>query len=143
MKKVPDVVKEPIFLKFVEHYAKKFKESNGFGMWLHEYKDMEKKGLFAPKILRTFYIQICTDRFDLGFIRDDAIWYICSQAVDAANTYIDERVNSIYRIVLITGEQAEDEDGDPYTELTYEEAKEICQALNEEAEEELFKMQKI
>ena len=26
MKKVPEVVKEPIFLKFVEHYAKKFKE---------------------------------------------------------------------------------------------------------------------
>ena len=32
MKKVPEVVKEPIFVKFVEHYAKKFKESNGFGM---------------------------------------------------------------------------------------------------------------
>ena len=143
MKKVPEVVKEPIFLKFVEHYTKKFKEHNGFGRWLHEYEDMDSKGLFAPKILRTFYIQLCTDKFDLGFIRDEAVWHICSQAVDAANAYIDERVNSIYRIVLITGEQAEDEDGDPYTELTYEEAEEICRALNEEAEEELFKMQKI
>ena len=104
---------------------------------------MEKKGLFSPRILRTFYIQICTDRFDLGFIRDEAVWHICSQAVDAAKTYIEERVNSMYKIVLITGEQAEDEDGDPYTELTYEEAQEICQALNEEAEEELFKMKKL
>ena len=34
-------------------------------------------------------------------------------------------------------------DGDPYTDLSYEEAKEICQALNEEAEEELFKIKRI
>ena len=33
MKKVPEVVKEPKFFKFVDYYAKKFKESNGFGMW--------------------------------------------------------------------------------------------------------------
>lgn len=143
MKKIPDVVKEPIFLKFVEHYAKKFREQNGFGRWLYEYQDMEQKGLFSPRILRSFYIQICTDKFDLGFIRDEAVWHICSQAVDAANNYIDERVNSLYNIVLITGEIAEDEDGDAYSELTYEEANEICQALNEEAEEELFKIKKI
>ena len=104
---------------------------------------MEQKGLFSPRILRSFYIQICTDKFDLGFIRDEAVWHICSQAVDAANNYIDERVNSLYNIVLITGEIAEDEDGDAYSELTYEEANEICQALNEEAEEELFKIKKI
>lgn len=143
MKRVPEIVKEPIFLKFVEYYAKRFKEQNGFGRWLHEYEDMEAKGLFAPKILRTFFIQIHIGTFDLGFIRDDAIWYICSQAVDAAKTYIDERVNSVYRLILVTGEQAEDEDGDPYTDLSYEEAKEICQALNEEAEEELFKIERI
>ena len=143
MKKVPEIVKEPIFLKFVEHYAKRFRARNGFGRWLHEYQDMEAKGLFSPKILRAFYIQICTDKFDLGFIKDEAVWYICSQAVDAAKAYIEERVNSTYRIVVLTGEQAEDEDGDPYTDLTYEEAVEICQALNEEAEEELFKIQKI
>lgn len=138
MRKVPEVVKEPIFLKFVEHYAKKFKEQNGFGMWLHEYREMEAQGLFKPRVLRAFYIQICTDKFDLGFIKDDAIWHICSQAVDATKSYIDERVNSMYRIILVTGEQVEDEDGDPYTELTYEEAEEICKALNDEAEEELF-----
>ena len=36
MKRVPEIVKETIFLKFVEYYAKRFKEKNGFGRWTHE-----------------------------------------------------------------------------------------------------------
>ena len=38
MKRVPEIVKEPIFLKFVEYYAKRFKEQK-----LYRYTDNFKK----------------------------------------------------------------------------------------------------
>jgi hypothetical protein len=44
----------------------------------------------------------------------------------------------LYKIVIVTGETAVDDDDDEYTELEYDEAVEICKSLNEEAEEELF-----
>ena len=36
-----------------------------------------------------------------------------------------------------------DEDGDEYIELTFDEATQICKSLNDEAEEELFKLVKM
>ena len=48
----------------------------------------------------------------------------------------------MYDIRVITGELAYDDDDDPYTDLTYEEATQIVKALNEEAEEELFVMKR-
>lgn len=140
--KIPEVVYTPQFLKFVEYYAKEFRARNGHGRWLAEYQDMEKKGLFAPRIIRALYIQILTDRFYLGYIRYSAIWYICVYARDAAEKYINERVNALYEIRVITGELAYDEDDDPYTDLSYDEASQIVKALNEEAEEELFVMKR-
>ena len=44
----------------------------------------------------------------------------------------------LYKICVITGEIAVDEDDDEYIELYYDEATQICKSLNEEAEEELF-----
>lgn len=143
MKKVPEIVKEPMFLKFIEHYADKFRHGDCMGKWLYEYQDMENKGWFKPEILRKFYIQICLGTFQYGFIRDEAIWYICSRAADATKAYIDEHAHSLYRIVLVTGEVAVDDDGDEYADLTYGEACSICKALNEEAEEYLFFKQKM
>lgn len=140
--KIPEIVYNPQFLKFVEHYAKIFKRQQGFGRWLKEYQDMDAKGLFAPRVLRLFYIQILTNTFKLDFQREQAVWYICCNARDAAEVYIDERVNSLYDIRVITGELAYDDDDDPYTNLTYEEATQIVRALNEEAEEELFVLKK-
>lgn len=37
---------------------------------------------------------------------------------------------------------AEDEDDEPYKDLSREEAKQICDSLNEEAEEIIFKVKK-
>lgn len=140
--KIPDVVYHPQFLKFVEYYAKVFKAQHGFGRWLKEYQDMEAKGLFAPRILRLFYMQILGNTFKLDFQREQAVWYICCYAKDAAEAYIDERINALYDVRVITGELAYDDDDDPYTDLTYEEATQIVNALNEEAEEELFVMKR-
>lgn len=140
--KIPEVVYTPQFLKFVEYYTKVFKARQGFGRWLKEYQDMDAKGLFAPKILRLFYIQILGDTFKLDFQREQAVWDICCNARDAAEAYIDEKINALYDIRVITGELAYDDDDDPYTDLTYEEATQIVKALNEEAEEELFIMKR-
>ena len=140
--KLPDVVYHPQFLKFIDYYAKAFIKRRGFGRWLKEYQDMEKQGLFAPRVLRLFYIQIIGNTFKLDFQKEQAVWYICCCAKDAAEAYIDERINAMYDIRVITGELAYDDDDDPYTDLTYEEATQIVKALNEEAEEELFVMKR-
>jgi hypothetical protein len=140
--KLPDVVYHPQFLRFIDYYAKAFIKRRGFGRWLKEYQDMEKQGLFAPRVLRLFYIQILGNTFKLDFQKEQAVWYICCCARDAAEAYIDERINALYDIRVITGELAYDDDDDPYTDLTYEEATQIVKALNEEAEEELFVMKR-
>lgn len=140
--KLPEVVYHPQFLRFIDYYAKAFIKRRGFGRWLKEYQDMEKQGLFAPRVLRLFYIQILGNTFKLDFQKEQAVWDICCNARDAAEAYIDERINALYDIRVITGELAYDDDDDPYTDLTYEEAVQIVKALNEEAEEELFVMKR-
>ena len=140
--KLPEVIYHPQFLKFVDYCAKAFIKRRGFGRWLKEYQDMEKQGLFAPRVLRLFYIQILGNTFKLDFQKEQAVWDICCCARDAAEAYIDERINALYDIRVITGELAYDDDDDPYTDLTYEEATQIVKALNEEAEEELFVMKR-
>lgn len=140
--KLPEVVYHPQFLRFIDYYAKAFIKRRGFGRWLKEYQDMEKQGLFAPRVLRLFYIQILGNTFKLDFQKEQAVWDICCCARDATEAYIDERINALYDIRVITGELAYDDDDDPYTDLTYEEAIQIVKALNEEAEEELFVMKR-
>ena len=140
--KLPEVVYHPQFLKFIDYYAKAFIKRRGFGRWLKEYQDMEKQGLFAPRVLRLFYIQILGNTSKLDFQKEQAVWDICCCARDAAEAYIDERINALYDIRVITGELAYDDDDDPYTDLTYEEATQIVKYLNEEAEEELFVMKR-
>ena len=138
MKQIPSVIDSSVFLKFVDVYAKKFRAQNGFGRWLHEYQDMETRGLFKPAIIKELYKKILTDKFYLGFIREQAVYYIGVLAQDAAEAYIKTRNEYLYKICLFTGEIAVDEDDDEYTNLEYDEAVEICGLLNEEAEEELF-----
>ena len=99
---------------------------------------MEKQGLFKPTIIRALYKKMLMGTFTLGYIKGTAIWYVCTYASDATKNYFDLSENSTYKICVITGEIALDEDGDEYTDLSYEEALQITKALNEEAEEELF-----
>lgn len=141
--KIPAIIDTPEFLKFVKVYMQKFKDEKGFGgRWLYEYKDMETRGLFKPNIIKALYKKILLGTCHLGYIREHAIYYIGIYAQDAAEAYIDEHINALYDIRVITGELAYDDDDDPYTDLTYEEATQIVKALNEEAEEELFVMKR-
>lgn len=141
--KISDVIYKPMFLKFVEHYAKKFRARNGYGRWLHEYQDLENRGMFKPAIIRDQYIKMLKDQFYLGYIKGTAFWYIGVYAQEAAEKYYDNVDSYLYKICVITGETAVDEDDDEYIELSYDEASQICKALNEEAEEELFVIKKM
>ena len=141
--KISDVIYKPMFLKFVEHYAKKFRARNGYGRWLHEYQDLENRGMFKPAIIRDQYIKMLKDQFYLGYIKGTAFWYIGVYAQEAAERYYDSIDSYLYKICVITGETALDEDDDEYIELSYDEASQICKALNEEAEEELFIIKKM
>lgn len=143
MEKVPDYLYTPVFLKFVDHFYKKFRANDGFGRWLHEYQQMEEQGLFTPNIIRALYVKMLTDKSHLGFIRGILIWYIGVYAQDATKAYFDNVNSYEYKICVVTGETATDDDGDEYIELSYDEASQICKALNEEAEEELFIIKKM
>lgn len=143
IREIPNVINTPLFLKFAEHFAKKFKEQNGFGRWIAEYQVMENKGLFKPTVVRAFYIKILQGQSRLDYIRNSAIYWIGISAQDAAETYYDNADSFLYKICVMTGEVAEDEDGDEYTELSYDEATQICRALNKDAEEELFIIKKM
>ena len=143
MKQVPDYINTPVFLNFVEHYYKKFRANNGYGRWLHEYQQMEEQGLFKPTIIRALYIKMLTDTFYLGYIKGTAIWYVGIYAQDATKLYFENLAFNQYKICVITGETAVDEDGDEYIELSYDEAIQICKSLNDEAEENLFKIVKM
>ena len=86
--KIPDVIDTPQFLKFVEVYTKKFRANNGFGRWLYEYQDMEARGLFKPNVIKALYKKILQDKFYLGFIREQAVYYIGVYAQEAAEAFI-------------------------------------------------------
>lgn len=96
----------------------------------------------SRQLLEKNFIDILLKRDNFNFHYQDAIYHICVYAENAAKAYIDTRINSLYSIVVFTGEVATDDDDDPYSDLSYDEAVEICNLLNEEAEEELFKIQK-
>ena len=133
----------PIFLKFVEHYLNDWLKHYGWGRWLHEYQVMYEQGLFKPKIFKALYIKELEGTLHMGFIREEPIHYVGVYAIDATKAYYDSKESYLYKICVITGETAMDEDGDEYVELTFDEATQICKSLNDEAEEELFKLVKM
>lgn len=139
---IPKAIDSDSFLNFLSYYADQFKRSCGFGRWLKEYQDMDERGLFAPRILKQLFKQTFTDTFSLGFIRKQAVYYIGYKALDAAEVLERQRESYLYKVVTITGHQAQDEDGDELVDLEYGEAVRIRNAYNQEMEEELFKIEK-
>ena len=103
---------------------------------------MDERGLFAPRILKQLFKQTFTDTFSLGFIRKQAVYYIGYKALGAAEVLERQRESYLYKVVTITGHQAQDEDGDELVDLEYGEAVRIRNAYNQEMEEELFKIEK-
>lgn len=134
---IPQVIYTDQFLKFVAVYANRFKATNGYGRWLAEYKRMDEHGWFKPEKLRELYIDILKDTSTLSYIYWDAVHYICVQALDAAKTFA---LTNSFEIRVITGEIAFNDGDEELKDLSMEEALAICNAMNDEAEELLFRV---
>lgn len=134
---IPEVIYTDQFLRFVAVYANRFRATNGYGRWLAEYRRMDEQGMFKPEKLRELYIDILKDTSALSYIYWDAVHYICIQALDAAKTFA---LTNSFEIRVITGEIAFNDDDEELKDLSMEEALTICNAMNEEAEELLFKV---
>lgn len=134
---IPEVVYTDQFLRFVAVYANKFRATNGYGRWLAEYKRMDEQGMFKPEKLRELYIKILDGSNTLSYIYWEAVHCICVQALDAAKTFA---LTNSFEIRVITGEIAFDDNDEELTDLSMEEAISICNAMNEEAEELLFRI---
>lgn len=134
---IPKVIYTDQFLRFVAVYANKFRVTNGYGRWLAEYRRMDEQGMFKPEKLRELYIDILKDTSTLSYIYWDAVHYICIQALDAAKAFASA---NLFDVRVITGEIAVNDDDEELTGLSMEEAISICNAMNEEAEELLFRV---
>lgn len=130
---IPKAIYTDQFLRFVAVYANRFKAAKGNGRWLAEYKRMDEQGMFKPEKLRELYIKILDGSNTLSYIYWDAVHYICTQALDAT------KANS-FEIRVITGEIALSDDDKELKDLSMEEAITICKAMNDEAEELLFRV---
>lgn len=135
---IPQVVYTNQFLRFVEHYAKEFKKYNGYGKyWLKEWTRMEENGMFKPEKLRELYIKMLDGSNTLSYIYWNAVHHICIQALDAAKAFA---LTNSFEIRVITGEIAFNDNDEELEGLSMEEAISICNAMNEEAEELLFRV---
>lgn len=125
---IPQALYSILFIKFVSAQINKFRQQNGFGRWLAEYQDMDNRGLFEPKQIRKQFIKILCGTYDLGFIRKQAIWYICINALDDVKDYED---GSLFDIRLSTsGEIALDDDDNELDCLSLDDAIMICRQMN-------------
>lgn len=135
---IPEVIYTNQFLKFVEHYAKEFKKYNGYGKyWLKEWTRMEENGMFKPEKLRELYIKILDGSNTLSYTYWDVVHRICIQALDAAKAFA---LTNSFEIRVITGEIAFNDNDEELKDLSMEEALAICKAMNDEAEELLFRV---
>lgn len=136
-KEIPTLVQSKCFLWFVSQFAEIFKASNGYGRWLHEYQQMDLKGWFTPEKLRELYIPILKGSSALTYVYWDAVNNICTQALDHAMAFMEVQH---YEIRTITGIIAVDDNNFPLIGLTLNYALKTCKAMNQEAEEELFRV---
>ena len=125
------------FISNLQLYADKFRKSKGFGTWLAEYKRMDKAGYFEPKMLKDNFIKILRDVSSLQYIYWEAIHYIGQQALDKT---ADDINSYYYEIRCITGEVAEDDNGEELIYLDFDTASSLCKSMNDEAEELLFRV---
>lgn len=125
------------FMSNLQLYVDKFRKSKGFGTWLAEYKRMDAAGYFSPKMLKNNFVKILNDVSALQYIYWEAIHYIGQQALDKT---VDDFNSYYYDIRCITGEIAEDDNGEELLYLDLNSAIEICESMNTEAEELLFRV---
>lgn len=135
---IPQVIYTNQFLRFVEHYATEFKRYNGYGKyWLKEWAIMEENGMFKPEKLRELYIKMLDGSDTLSYIYWNAVHCICVQALEAVKAFA---LTNSFEIRVITGEIAFNDNDEELDGLFMEEALVICKAMNDEAEELLFRV---
>ena len=134
---IPKIIYTNQFLRFVAAYTNKFRATSGHGRWLAEYRRMDEQGMFKPEKLRDLYVEILDGSSTLTYIYWDAVHYICIQALDAVKAFA---LDNSFEVRIITGEIAFNDDGEELKDLSIEEALAICKAMNNEAEELLFKV---
>lgn len=134
-KQIYKLINSSRFLKSVELQVQKFKANKGYGRWIAEYQRMDKQGLFKPENLKEQYIKILKDVSALQYIYWEAIHYIGMSALEETEDYYE---NCYCDIRVITGEIALDSNDEELIFLQREEAIQICNEMNEEAEEHLF-----
>lgn len=137
MAEIPQIINTSQFLRFAAVYANKFKANKGYGRWLAEYEHMDKADMFKPENIRELYIKILDGTSRLSYIYWDAIHHIGIQALDAAKAFA---LTNSFEIRVITGEIAFNDDNEELKDLSMEEALTICKAMNDEAEELLFRV---
>lgn len=136
--KLPQEIRTSQFLKFVRLYAKQFKANNGYGKWLAEYQKIDSLHWFdTPTILRDIYIDILLNNSTQPYIIRDAVYYICTQALEATKALLSRQ---LFAVCLITGEIALDDNDNELTGLSFEKATGLCKTMNDEAEEILFRV---
>lgn len=135
---IPAVIYTDQFLRFLAYYTKEFKANNGYGKyWLKEWTRMEEQGMFKPEKLRELYIKTLNGTNTLTYIYWDVVSSIGAQALDATKAFVS---TTTFDIRVITGEIAINDDNEELTGLSIDEAVFICDAMNKEAEELLFKV---
>lgn len=134
-KELKELLNSEQFIQNLKIYSAKFKANKGFGRWLEEYKRMDKAGLFEPENLKKHYISILNDTNTMKYLYWEAIHYIGAQALNATSDYFN---NCYCDIRAITGEIAEDENGEELLYLGLEDARELCKKMNDDIGENLF-----
>lgn len=118
------------FLDAVTNRAKAFKASKGFGRWLKEYEEMEAQGLFKPERLIDIYKNYLNKRSRLGFLQNQAAYYICTLALEDTYSLLNDNKFDIWIEEL--NDYYLDEDGDKVDELEFMEALYIATAINKD-----------
>lgn len=124
------VLETQVFLDMMQQRAAIFKAHNGFGKWLKEYAAMDAAGLFKPQKLKRLYEDILYNRFRFGFVQKQAVYAIGIYAYDDTLKYLQSKE---FKILNSDGSDYLDEDGDTVVELSFDEACDICQAINDDA----------
>lgn len=118
-------------------FVDKFKKSKSSGALCVEYKKISATGYLEPQALKDNFIKVLKDINTSQFLYWEAIHYIGLQALEKT---IDDIDSYYYEIRCITGEVAEDDNGEELIYLDFNEANSICKSMNDEAEEILFKV---
>lgn len=125
------------FTNNLQLFIDKFKKSKSTEELCAEYKKLSIAGYLEPKVFKDNFTKILKDISALQFLYWEAIHYIGLQAL---NKTLDDIDSYYYEIRCITGEVAEDDNGEELIYLDFDEADIICRSMNDEAEEILFRV---